>query len=609
MANTTLKQQQAFSNQENAHTPFELFQQFISNPKMMQMFLSPKTSEALSVLSEFFQNANPKADENADAKTNAGVKYVTPQQVEDEVLKNWEVRYNVMTQHPEVRNRKDPEARLKPMSVRAHNSIVRSVQQTYPNCFRSSIDAYLLSEDVPEFHPLRAYLTSLPEWDGRDRVGELAARVSRDDLWQRVFRRWLRGAVKGWLSEQDSMVVFDCQIAPLLVSERQGMGKSTFCRMLLPSCLRSYFTDKFDLTADAKSELYLGKYALINMDEFDRYSERQMATLKNLMQLTEVKVQKGRSQVATQMTRTAAFIGTSNMTELLTDPTGSRRFFCQIVEAPITREPIEHEQLYAQVVAEIRHGEPTFFSHEEEAEIEEHNRSFYRQSPLAEAFHRSFTFAEDDDNAQWVSATEIFETLKRDSRRALQGLKMTGLGRQLRRMGIPKKRTAQGMFYGVKKLEKPAEAEVEKVKVEVAEKEFSQIAQIAQNSEKEFSQITQIPQSAENNFSQIAQSSQSAEKVFSQSAQSSQSAEKVFSQSAQSAENNFSQISQIAQNSEKKFSQSSQCPQRAENNFSQISQISQISEKEFSQIPQISENPEESQDTHSKNFSPKGLQN
>ena len=523
MANTTLKQQQAFSNQENAHTPFELFQQFISNPKMMQMFLSPKTSEALSVLSEFFQNDNAKADENADAKTNAGVKYVTPQQVEDEVLKNWEVRFNVMTQHPEVRNRKDPEARLKPMSVRAHNSIVRSVQQTYPNCFRSSIDAYLLSEDVPEFHPLRAYLTSLPEWDGRDRVGELAARVSRDDLWQRVFRRWLRGAVKGWLSEQDSMVVFDCQIAPLLVSERQGMGKSTFCRMLLPSCLRSYFTDKFDLTADAKSELYLGKYALINMDEFDRYSERQMATLKNLMQLTEVKVQKGRSQVATQMTRTAAFIGTSNMTELLTDPTGSRRFFCQIVEAPITREPIEHEQLYAQVVAEIRHGEPTFFSHEEEAEIEEHNRSFYRQSPLAEAFHRSFTFAEDDDNAQWVSATEIFETLKRDSRRALQGLKMTGLGRQLRRMGIPKKRTAQGMFYGVKKLEKPAEAEVEKAEnVEVAEKEFSQSPQSA---EKVFSQSAQCPQSAERNFSQISQISQISEDEFSQIPRISQSAE------------------------------------------------------------------------------------
>ncbi|MCI6069249.1 MAG: DUF3874 domain-containing protein, partial [Bacteroidales bacterium] len=201
-----------------------------------------------------------------------------------------------------------------------------------------------------------------------------------------------------------------------------------------------------------------------------------------------------------------------------------------------------------QVVAEIRHGEPTFFSHEEEAEIEEHNRSFYRQSPLAEAFHRSFTFAEGDDNAQWVSATEIFETLKRDSRRALQGLKMTGLGRQLRRMGIPKKRTAQGMFYGVKKLEKPAEAEVEKVGI--AEKEFSRSSQSA---EKNFSQITQIPQISEKEFSQSPQCSQSAEKVFSQSPQCPQSAERNFSQSPQSpqsAEKNFSQIPQISQSAE-----------------------------------------------------------
>ena len=167
---------------------------------------------------------------------------------------------------------------------------------------------------------------------------------------------------------------------------------------------------------------------------------------------------------------------------------------------------------------------------------------------LAEAFHRSFTFAEDDDNAQWVSATEIFETLKRDSRRALQGLKMTGLGRQLRRMGIPKKRTAQGIFYGVKKLEKPAEAEVEKV-----ENNFSQISQCSQSAENNFSQIAQIPQIPEKEFSQISRISQSAEKKFSQSPQCPQSAEKNFSQSPQcpqNAERNFSQISQIPQSAE-----------------------------------------------------------
>ena len=97
---------------------------------------------------------------------------------------------------------------------------------------------------------------------------------------------------------------------------------------------------------------------------------------------------------------------------------------------------------------------------------------------------------------------------------------MTGLGRQLRRMGIPKKRTAQGMFYGVKKLEKPAEAEVENV-----EKKFSQSPQCSQSAENNFSQISQIPQSAERNFSQSSQSSQISEKEFSQISRISQSAE------------------------------------------------------------------------------------
>ena len=59
------------------------------------------------------------------------------------------------------------------------------------------MDGYIRSEEVPLYFPLRDYLRALPAWDGRDRVGELAARISSDELWNKVFRRWLRGAVKG----------------------------------------------------------------------------------------------------------------------------------------------------------------------------------------------------------------------------------------------------------------------------------------------------------------------------------------------------------------------------------------------------------------------------
>ena len=366
------------------------------------------------------------------------------------ISEHWDVRHNALSNNLEAKPAGLGNEAFESLTERMHNSMVNRVQEVFPLCFRSKIDSYLFSDEVPSFNPLRGYLLGLPAWDGTDRIGELAARVSDDALWTRVFRTWLRGAVKGWMQEEgggSAPRVFDCQTAPLLVSERQGLGKSTFCRMLLPECLRMYYSDKFDLSSDSHSEKLLGQFALINMDEFDRYSERQMGVLKNLMQLTDVKMRRPRSRGLSEVRRVAAFIGTSNYSELLADPTGSRRFFCQVVERPIGNAPIDYEQLYAQAVAEIEAGEPTFFSKEEEAEIEAHNRAFYRESPLADAYHKSF--AAGGGQQEWLSANEIFEILKRESPKALQGVTIARLGKQLRLLGVAKRHTERGNLYGV----------------------------------------------------------------------------------------------------------------------------------------------------------------
>ena len=388
------------------------------------------------------------ADNRAAAVPVAGVPALGD--IREIISGRWDVRFNALDNNLEARPAGGGDgAAFEPLTERTHNSMANCVQEVYPLCFRSKIDSYLFSDEVPSFNPLRAYLLGLPAWDGTDRIGELAARVSDDGLWTRVFRTWLRGAVKGWMQEEGGAAprVFDCQTAPLLVSERQGLGKSTFCRMLLPECLRMYYSDKFDLSSDSHSEKLLGQFALINMDEFDRYSERQMGVLKNLMQLTDVKMRRPRSRGLSEVRRVAAFIGTSNYSELLADPTGSRRFFCQVVERPISNAPIDYKQLYAQVVAEIQAGEPTFFSKEEEAEIEAHNKSFYRESPLADAYRKSF--AAGGGQQEWLSANEIFEILKRESPKALQGVTIARLGKQLRQLGVTKRHTVQGNLYGV----------------------------------------------------------------------------------------------------------------------------------------------------------------
>ena len=390
------------------------------------------------------------ADKQAAAAAATGIP--TLGDIREIISERWDVRHNALSNNLEAKPVDLGNEAFESLTERMHNSMVNRVQEVFPLCFRSKIDSYLFSDEVPSFNPLRGYLAELPAWDGTDRIGELAARVSDDALWTRVFRTWLRGAVKGWMQGEGggrAPRVFDCQTAPLLVSERQGLGKSTFCRMLLPECLRMYYSDKFDLSSDSHAEKLLGQFALINMDEFDRYSERQMGVLKNLMQLTDVKMRRPRSRGLSEVRRVAAFIGTSNYSELLADPTGSRRFFCQIVERPIGNAPIDYAQLYAQAVAEIEAGEPTFFSKEEEAEIEAHNAAFYRHSPLAEAFAKSF--AAEGEQLEWLSPNEIFEILKRESPKALQGISITKLGKELRALGIKKRRVSHGARYAVVK--------------------------------------------------------------------------------------------------------------------------------------------------------------
>ena len=142
-------------------------------------------------------------------------------------------------------------------------------------------------------------------------------------------------------------------LAPILVSERQGCQKSTFCKSLMPSSLVRYYTDSVDLSASTQMEQKLGLFGLINLDEFDRLPDRKMALLKNWMQMAGMNVRKAHAKHFHPLPRLASFIGTTNQKNLLSAPTGSRRFLCVEVQSKINCEGIEHDQIYAQLKNEF----------------------------------------------------------------------------------------------------------------------------------------------------------------------------------------------------------------------------------------------------------------
>lgn len=111
------------------------------------------------------------------------------------------------------------------------------------------------------------------------------------------------------------------------------------------------------------------------MDEFDKYAENKMPLLKNLMQMSALNIRKAYQQNFRQLPRVASFIGTSNRFDLLTDPTGSRRFLCVEVKHDIDCTHIEHDQIFAQLKAELSAGRRNWFTKKEEENCKDITKS------------------------------------------------------------------------------------------------------------------------------------------------------------------------------------------------------------------------------------------
>ena len=392
------------------------------------------------------------------------------QEVTAFLTSRYRFRFNVLTEETEVANNiPDTHLRYTKVDERWMNTLSMEAIETGIDCWDRDIQRFVRSRRISEYHPFTAYFEQLPEWDGTDRVSALARRVSDNPVWVNGFHRWMLGLSAQWMqfrpdtnnanrannansANNTSSINRANSVAPLLVSSRQGLGKSTFCRLLMPDALKAYYTESYDLSSPASAEAKLAAYGLINLDEFDKLSASKMPLLKNLMQASALNIRKAYKRSASALPRIASFIGTSNREDLLVDRTGSRRFLCVSLEHAIDCvTPVEHEQLYAQLKAELLSGERSWFNKEEEQAIQQHNALFYKHIPEEEVFRLCFRFATKEDHPQEVltlSATQLFERMKSAHPSVMRGMTAYSLSRILPQLG-ERVHTAKGNVYRV----------------------------------------------------------------------------------------------------------------------------------------------------------------
>ena len=371
----------------------------------------------------------------------------------DEFMKRrYDFRYNTQVGEVEYRERHSFRFRFSPIDKRTLNSIALDAQSEGIPLWDRDISRYIYSNRIPVFNPLEDYLYDLPHWDGKDRILALARTVPcNNPYWAELFHRWFLNMVAHWRGNTDKK--YANSVSPLLVGA-QGTRKSTFCRSIVPPELRAYYTDSIDFSRKRDAELYLNRFALINIDEFDQISSTQQGFLKHILQKPVVNVRKPYANAVLEMRRYASFIATSNQKDLLSDPSGSRRFICIEVTGPIdTNVTINYRQLYAQALNAVAKGERYWLDDADEAILKRTNREFEQLTPLEQLFHSHFRAAEEDEEGQWMMPMQIISALQTKTRDRLAINKVAVFGRTLKKLEIPNKKSRQGTLYHVMPLD------------------------------------------------------------------------------------------------------------------------------------------------------------
>ncbi len=381
---------------------------------------------------------------------------LTPEQqtslkLDEFMERRYEFRYNQLMSELEYRQRDSIHFYFRVMDQRARNSVAIEALREGVRVWDRDVNRYLTSDRVPLYNPVEEYLYGVGHWDGKDRIRALARLVPcNNPHWQEFFYRWFLNMVAHWRGVNKTHAN---STSPLLIGA-QGYRKSTFCRIILPPELRFGYTDSLDFKSKRDAEMYLGRFLLINIDEFDQISINQQGFLKHLLQKPVANLRKPHGSSIQEVRRYASFIGTSNHKDLLADSSGSRRFVCVEVTAPIdTNVTINYRQLYAQAMHALRSGERYWFDDTDEAVLKETNREFEQISPVEQLFHCYFRLPEEDEEGEWMSPMQILEYLHAKSR----DVKLTDgyskhFGRVLKKNCLESKHTNKGIYYRIVQL-------------------------------------------------------------------------------------------------------------------------------------------------------------
>ncbi len=365
------------------------------------------------------------------------------------LCKKYDFRYNSVMKFTEYRPKDKDYWGYQPVDARVQKRMTLEVQLANIRVSIKDVRNYLESDLLSTYNPVEDFLFKCAgKWDGKDYIRALARTVPTDNpYWEDWFYTWFLAMVNQWRSYSHRK--YGNSVAPLLIS-KQGYNKSTFCRSLVPPELQWGYNDNLVLSEKRQVLQAMCQALLLNLDEFNQISPQvQQGFLKNIIQLPSVKMKPPYGSHVQEFPRMASFIATSNMEDILSNPSGNRRFLGVELTGPIDVSQLpNYEQLYAQALAALQAGEKTYFDAEQTKLIMASNRKFEVISPVDQYFNLYFDLTDDAKQGEYLTAAEIFQELKSHIGSSVKLSNLISFGRKLSQMpSIHRKRFNDGMRY------------------------------------------------------------------------------------------------------------------------------------------------------------------
>jgi predicted P-loop ATPase len=347
-------------------------------------------------------------------------------------IKTFELKKNLITRRIELNGKAIDDSDI--------NSIFLDSKSIFKESNKDLVTSIIFSNRIPTYNPLHEFFEQeLFEYDNDNwpNLRKLMSSVITNQEHAEYFiLTWLLSVVASAYGHHSALVLVFC-------GPKQGTGKTHWFRYLLPKELRYLYAES-KMDAGKDDEILMCGKLIINDDEYGGKSKKEEKRLKELTSKEYINVREPYGRVSTDLKRLAVLCGTSNETQILSDPTGNRRILGVLVE------DINHEMyngcdkvgLWRELFCMYQMGANYKILGDDILKLNQSTEMFKLSTPEEDLIHKKLTPGSATSFGEWMSLTDIQQYLMADTK--INYLNNQRIGSLLTALGFPKEKKRRG---------------------------------------------------------------------------------------------------------------------------------------------------------------------